>query len=243
MADQTRASGKSIRGNRSRIAIGDPALRKVPANQSREPPVIAIDGPSASGKGAVASRMAAALGFHYLESGALYRLIALAGGEAPERVAAGLEVEFLNERVFINKQDVTDSLRSEAVGVHASEVAKLPAVRAALLERQRGFRRPPGLVADGRDMGTVVFPDAVLKVFLTASVAVRAQRRYKQLIDKGKHANLAALSRDLKERDARDAARTVAPLKPAVGAVLLDSSALTIDEVVDKVLMLFRKRM
>ena len=203
-------------------------------------PVIAIDGPSASGKGTVASRVAAALGFHYLESGALYRLVALAGGAAPERVAAGLDVEFLNQKVFLNKQDVTASLRSESVGIQASEVARIPAVRAALLERQRAFRRPPGLVADGRDMGTVVFQDAALKVFLTASVAVRAQRRYKQLIDKGNSANLATLSRELEERDQRDATRAVAPLKPAVDAAFLDSSDMTVDEVVDWVLKQYR---
>jgi cytidylate kinase len=203
-------------------------------------PVIAIDGPSASGKGTVASRVAAALGFHYLESGALYRLVALAGGGAPERTAAGMDIEFLDQKVFLNKQDVTDDLRSEAIGEQASEIARLPAVRSALLERQRGFRRPPGLVADGRDMGTVVFPDAVLKVFLTASVATRAQRRHKQLIDKGNHATLAALSSALVERDKRDAAREVAPLKPAADAVSLDSSAMTIDEVVDQVLKRYR---
>ena len=206
-------------------------------------PVIAIDGPSASGKGAVAQRVAQALAFHYLESGALYRLVALAGGESPERVAAGMDVEFFNQRVFFNKQDVTDALRSEAIGVRASEVAKLPAVRTILLQRQRAFRQPPGLVADGRDMGTVVFPDAALKVFLTASLEVRAQRRYKQLIDKGNHANLAALSRDLEERDQRDAARPVAPLKPAIDAVSVDSSELAIDEVVDQVLKKYRERM
>jgi CMP/dCMP kinase len=205
-------------------------------------PVIAIDGPSASGKGTVASLVAAALGFHCLESGALYRLVALAGGEAPERTAADMNVEFLNRKIFIDKQDVTDALRSEAIGERASEIAKLPAVRVALLERQRGFRRPPGLVADGRDMGTVVFPDAVLKVFLTASVATRARRRHKQLNDKGKHATLAALSSALEERDKRDAAREVAPLKPAVDAVSIDSSALTIGEVVDQVLGLYRER-
>lgn len=205
-------------------------------------PVIAIDGPSASGKGAVAQRVAETLAFHYLESGALYRLVALAGGEAPERVAAGMDVEFFNQKVFLNKQDVTNALRSEAIGVRASEIAKLPAVRAALMERQRSFRQPPGLVADGRDMGTVVFPDAVLKVFLTASVEVRAQRRYKQLIDKGNHANLAALSRDLEERDKRDAARAVAPLKPAVDAVSLDSSGMTVGEVVDRLLKQYRER-
>ena len=190
----------------------------------------------------MASRAAAALGFHYLESGALYRLVALAGGDAPERTAAKLNVRFSNNRVYLEKQDVTDSLRDEAVGVLASEVAKLPAVRTALLERQRAFRRPPGLVADGRDMGTIVFPDAVLKVFLTGSVVVRAQRRYKQLIDKGNHANLAALSRDLEERDQRDATRAVAPLKPAADAVSVDSSDMTIDEVVALVLDRYRER-
>lgn len=205
-------------------------------------PVIAIDGPSASGKGTVASRVAAALGFHYLESGALYRLVALATGHDPERIAAHLQVEFLNGKIILSGQDVTQKLRDEAVGERASEIAKLPAVRAALLERQRGFRRPPGLVADGRDMGTVVFPDAVLKVFLTASVATRAQRRHKQLNDKGKHATLAALSSALEERDKRDANREVAPLKPAVDAVSLDSSAMTIDEVVDQVLEKYRER-
>lgn len=205
-------------------------------------PVIAIDGPSASGKGVVASRVAATLGFHYLESGALYRLIALAGGDVPERTAAALEVAFSGGRVYLKKQDVTDSLRSEAVGIKASEVAKLPAVRTALLERQRAFRQPPGLVADGRDMGTVVFPDAVLKVFLTASVETRAQRRHNQLIDKGNGANLASLSRALEERDQRDATRAVAPLKPAVDAVSVDSSGMTIDQVVERVLFLYRER-
>ena len=204
-------------------------------------PVIAIDGPSASGKGTVASRVAAALGFHYLESGALYRLVALGSGD-PVANAAKLDVAFQNERIILSGQDVTDTIRNEAIGVRASQIASLPAVRKALLTRQRAFRRPPGLVADGRDMGTVVFPDAVLKVFLTASVARRAQRRYKQLIDKGNHANLAALSRDLEERDKRDAAREVAPLKPAADAVSLDSSGLTVDEVVDRVLEEYRKR-
>jgi cytidylate kinase len=207
-----------------------------------KPPVIAIDGPSASGKGTVASRVAAQLGFHYLESGALYRLVALSGGDQPERTAAGMDVEFRDQKVFLNKQDVTDSLRSEVIGARASEIAGLAAVRSALLERQRAFRQPPGLVADGRDMGTVVFPDAALKVFLTASAAARAQRRYKQLIDKGNHANLAALSRDLEERDQRDAARKVAPLKPAADAASVDSSDLTVDEVVDRVLKMYRER-
>ena len=205
-------------------------------------PVIAIDGPSASGKGTVASRVAAALGFHYLESGALYRLVALAGGDDPAKTARGLDILFRDSRIVLSGQDVTDEIRSEAIGVRASEVAKIPAVRQALLQRQRAFRKAPGLVADGRDMGTVVFPDAVLKVFLTASIPVRAQRRYKQLIDKGNHANLAALSRDLEERDQRDAAREVAPLKPAADAVSVDSSELTVDEVVDRVLAKYRER-
>lgn len=207
--------------------------------------MIAIDGPSASGKGSVASRVAAALGFHYLESGALYRLVALSGEReepALKRVAERLEPGFQNERIILSGQDVTDDARSEANGIRASEIARLPAVRSALLERQRGFRRPPGLVADGRDMGTVVFPDAALKIYLTASVAVRAQRRHKQLIDKGIHANLAALSRDLEERDERDVARAVAPLKPAEDAVLLDSSSLTVEQVVDLIVSRYRER-
>lgn len=217
----------------------------MPNSQSQEAPVIAIDGPSASGKGSVASRVAAALGFHYLESGALYRLVALSGEteeQALRRVAERLEPRFQNERIMLSGQDVTDDVRSEANGIRASEIAQLPAVRSALLERQRGFRRPPGLVADGRDMGTVVFPDALLKVYLTASMPVRVQRRYKQLIDKGIHANLAALSRDLEERDKRDAARAVAPLKPADDAVLLDSSSLTVDQVVDLIASRYRER-
>jgi cytidylate kinase len=207
-----------------------------------KPPVIAIDGPSASGKGTVASQVAQALGFHYLESGALYRLVALAGGGDPAGTAGRLPVRFQGSKIFLSEQDVTEQIRDEAVGVRASEVAKIPAVRAALLERQRAFRQPPGLVADGRDMGTVVFPDAVLKVYLTASVRVRAERRYKQLIDKGNSANLAALSRDLEERDRRDAERAVAPLKPATDAVSLDSSDLTIGQVVERVLQLYRER-
>ncbi|HLX81898.1 MAG TPA: (d)CMP kinase [Burkholderiales bacterium] len=206
-------------------------------------PVIAIDGPSASGKGTVAKHVARVLGFHNLESGALYRLVALAGGSDPARTALNLGVEFKDDLIFLNKQDVTEQLRSETVGIRASEIASIPEVRHALLARQRAFRRPPGLVAEGRDMGTVVFPDAVLKVFFLASVEVRAQRRYKQLIDKGNSANLATLSRDLEERDKRDAARAVAPLKPAVDAVSLDSSELTIDEVVDQVLKKYRERM
>jgi cytidylate kinase len=205
-------------------------------------PVVAIDGPSASGKGAVAQQVAQALGFHYLESGALYRLVALAGPDTPELTAAKMAVEFQGGRIFLSGQDVTDSLRGEAVASRASDVAQRPGVRTALLQRQRAFRRPPGLVAEGRDMGTVVFPDAALKVFLTASAAVRAQRRYKQLIDKGIDANLHALSRDLEQRDARDAARAVAPLAPAPDALQLDTSERSVDEVVRVILGWCRER-
>jgi cytidylate kinase len=205
-------------------------------------PVIAIDGPSASGKGAVGQRVAAALGFHVLESGALYRLVALAALEDPERTALTMDVEFRGGRIFLSGQDVTDKLREEEIGVRASEVAQRPGVRKALLQRQRAFRKPPGLVAEGRDMGSVVFPDAELKVFLTATLAVRAQRRYKQLIDKGIDANLHALSRDLEQRDARDARRAVAPLAPAPDALLLDTSEKPLDEVVGVILGWCRER-
>ncbi len=205
-------------------------------------PVVAIDGPSASGKGAVALRVSQALGFHYLESGALYRLVALAGPDTPEQTAVTMAVEFRDGRILLSEQDVTDKLRDEAVAARASDIAQRPGVRTALLQRQRVFRRPPGLVAEGRDMGSVVFPDAALKVFLTASAAVRAQRRYKQLIDKGIDANLHALSRDLEQRDARDAARAVAPLAPAFDALLLDSSDRPVDEVVAVILGWCRER-
>ena len=205
-------------------------------------PVVAIDGPSASGKGAVAVRVSQALGFHCLESGALYRLVALAGADIPEVTAETMQVEFRDGRIFLYKQDVTDNLRNEAVAARASDVARRPGVRTALLKRQRAFRRPPGLVAEGRDMGTVVFPDAELKVFLTATPAVRAQRRYKQLIDKGIDANLHALSRDLEQRDLRDAARAVAPLAPAPDALQLDTSERSLDEVVGVILGWCRER-
>lgn len=205
-------------------------------------PVIAIDGPSASGKGAVALRLADALGFHVLESGALYRLVALAGPQEPERTAATMAVEFRKGRIYLSGQDVTEKLRDEAIGVRASDIAQRPGVRSALLARQRAFRRPPGLVAEGRDMGSVVFPDAALKVFLTATPAVRAERRYKQLIDKGMDANLHALSRDLEQRDARDAARAVAPLAPAPDALPLDTSERSLDAVVDVILGWCRER-
>jgi len=212
-------------------------------------PVIAIDGPSASGKGTIAKRVAEAVGFHYLESGALYRLVALLSlnrdlqAEAElAKAAAAMEVRFRGDAIFLEKQEVSRDIRKEPVGNRASEVARMPAVRQALLERQRRFRQPPGLVADGRDMGTVVFPDAALKVFLTARPEIRAERRYKQLIEKGINANLRALSRDLAERDARDATRAVAPLVPAPDSQVLDSSALSIDEVVDRIVAWCRER-
>ena len=219
--------------------------------QVLQTPVIAIDGPSASGKGTVAKRVAAALGFHYLESGALYRLVALAslrnGVSADDerglaKSASSLDARFHDSAIFLSGKDVAIALLDESCGRRASEVARHPAVRAALLERQRAFRQPPGLVAEGRDMGTVVFPDAGLKVFLTASVATRAARRYKQLIDKGIHANLAALSRDLAARDARDSARAVAPLAAAPDAKQLESSELSIDQVVAQVVRWYRER-
>jgi len=203
-------------------------------------PVIAIDGPSASGKGTVASRVATALGFHYLESGALYRLVALAGGASPEKTAAGMDVAFVNEKITLSGQYVTDDVRREDIGNRASEIARIPAVRTALLERQRGFRKPPGLVADGRDMGTVVFPDAPYKIYLTASAEIRARRRLIQLKEKGLDVNLPDLAKELEERDRRDSERAVAPLKPAEDALLLDSSDLSIEQVVERILACLR---
>ena len=212
-------------------------------------PVIAIDGPSASGKGTIASRVARTLGFHYLESGALYRVLALISlreGVADEAklaaLAENMDVIFDDGEVVLGDEEVTDKVRSEPVGNRASEVARLPAVRQALLRRQRAFRRPPGVVADGRDMATIVFPDAELKVFLTASPEIRAERRYKQLIEKGIDANLRALSRDLRDRDERDAKRAVAPLVPAPDSQVLDSSALSIDEVVERIVGWWREK-
>jgi len=212
-------------------------------------PVIAIDGPSASGKGTIAKRVAAVLGFNYLESGALYRLVALLAlrqGSKDEgaiaEAARAMDVFFQGDEIFLEDQDVSLHIRHEEVGNRASDVARMPMVRRALLERQRAFRQAPGLVADGRDMGTVVFPDAALKIFLTASPEIRAQRRYKQLIEKGIAANLGALSRDLAERDKRDATRAVAPLVPAPDSQVLDSSALSVEEVADRVLKLWRDR-
>jgi len=218
-------------------------------------PVIAIDGPSGSGKGTVCRVIAERLGWHLLDSGALYRLTALAGAArgldpaeepAHARVAAGLDVRFEvdqqgGERVLLDGRDVTRELRAETTGNMASVVAAMPSVRAALLERQRAFAAPPGLVADGRDMGTVVFPAAGLKVFLTASAGERARRRYNQLKEKGLAANLAGLSQEILERDRRDSARSVAPLRPATDAVVIDSTGITVDDVVNRILVLARE--
>ncbi|MFN3565831.1 MAG: (d)CMP kinase [Burkholderiaceae bacterium] len=213
-------------------------------------PVIAIDGPTASGKGTVAQRVAAALGFHYLDSGALYRLVALlalergvAADDADRlaQLATTMRPRFAGGRIELDGRDVTDAIRTEEVSAMASRIAVHAPLRAALLETQRSFRRPPGLVADGRDMGTVVFPDARLKVYLTASVEERASRRYKQLIEKGIPANIAALSQELRARDERDSKRSASPLKPAEDAYQLDSSALAIDEVVARILDWYRK--
>ncbi len=212
-------------------------------------PVIAIDGPSASGKGTIAKLVARRLGFHTLESGALYRVLALISlredtvDEARlAGLAAGMDVLFRDGEILLGDEDVSDKVRSEMCGTRASEIARIPAVRQALLTRQRAFRRAPGLVADGRDMGTVVFPDAPLKIFLTARPEVRAERRYKQLKEKGIDANLRALSRDLQERDERDMKRAVAPLVPAPDSQVLDSSALSIDEVASQILRLYREK-
>lgn len=213
-------------------------------------PVIAIDGPSASGKGTVAARVAQALGFHYLDSGAIYRVTAYAAEQtgvslddeaALARLAAGLDLRFDGSEVFLTGKPVGDAIRTEEAGRAASRIAALPALRAALLERQRAFRQSPGLVTDGRDMGSTVFPDAGVKIFLTASAEERAQRRYKQLIEKGFDANLAALLEDLRERDARDAARSTAPLQKLADAQLLDTTSLSIDQAVELVLKWYQE--
>lgn len=215
------------------------------------PTVIAIDGPSASGKGTVAQGVAGKLGFHYLNSGALYRTVALAALESGielenesklSNITLNLKANFDGGLVKLEGRDVTDVLITERISVAASRIAALAGVRAALLERQRGFRRPPGLVADGRDMGSVVFPDARLKIFLTASPEARAERRYKQLMDKGMGANMTALLQDIQERDKRDSVRAVAPLKKCADAVLLDSTGVPAGEVVAQVLALYEER-
>ncbi len=213
------------------------------------PPVIAIDGPAATGKGTVAKGVAQTLGFHYLESGSLYRLVGLVAlqkalsldGEAKlAEVAADLKVDFVGEVIWLDGKDVSEALREEEVGTAASRVAVFPQVRTALVSRQRAFRRAPGLVAEGRDMGTVIFPDAGLKVYVTASVGERAKRRYNQLIDKGNSVTLESLLRDIRERDARDSTRAASPLRRAADAIELDTTNMTIDAAIAFVVQQYR---
>jgi cytidylate kinase len=220
-------------------------------------PIITIDGPSGSGKGTVSRAVAKALGWSLLDSGALYRLVALAArrastslddGPSLGRLAARFDVRFGSnesgeELIYLDGQDVTRAIRTEEAGNDASKVAALPVVRSALLERQRRFAVPPGLVADGRDMGTVVFPDARVKIFLTASPTERALRRHNQLKEKGVAANLAALSLDIAERDQRDMARAVSPLVPSADATTLDTTGMSVDGVIGRVLEIARERL
>jgi CMP/dCMP kinase len=211
-------------------------------------PHITIDGPTASGKGTVAQGVANALGWHYLDSGAIYRACALFAMDEDvplseharvAQLAANLPLRFADNKVFLKHDDVTDAIRAEAVGNAASVISAVPAVRAALLQRQREFLQAPGLVTDGRDMGTVVFPDAPLKIFLTASASARAQRRFAQLSARGVAADLASITRDLETRDARDRDRSIAPLVAAEGAAILDTSAFTASDAVQRVLSLW----
>jgi len=219
-------------------------------------PVLTIDGPSGSGKGTISRMVADALGWHLLDSGALYRAVGFAGGmegldlsdaDAMTRCAQTTKITFRARKdggethVFVNGLDATDEIRTETCGAAASAIAAIPSVRAALFDKQLSFRKSPGLVADGRDMGTVIFPDARVKVFLTASAEERAKRRYKQLKEKGLGVTLAALLREIQARDVRDAERTVAPLKPATDAVIIDSTGMPIEQVVARVLALVNK--
>jgi cytidylate kinase len=214
-------------------------------------PVIAIDGPSASGKGTIAAIVAQRLGFHYLDSGALYRIVGLVAGEQgvnlendPEvsRIALNLNIKFNGEEVWVNGREVSGLIRGEVAGAAASRVAALPGVRAALMTLQHNFRCQPGLVADGRDMGSVVFPDAGLKIYLTATPEERAQRRYKQLITKGVDASMAALLQDIRDRDHRDSNRATAPLLKCADAIEFDTTGIPVEAVVAMVLQLYQER-
>ena len=214
-------------------------------------PVIAIDGPSGSGKGTLARAVADELGWHLLDSGALYRIVgamcvrrgvAFSDEQAVAALAAALDIRFEQASVWVDDLDLSQEIRTEDAGVNASKVAHLGAVRDAVLALQRSFRKAPGLVADGRDMGTVVFPDAGLKIFLDASAEERAQRRYKQLKNKGLSVSLPGLLAQIEERDARDRERTIAPLKPAADALVIDSTAMTIDAVEDTVMQAAQAR-
>ena len=214
------------------------------------PPVIAIDGPSASGKGTIAEAVAQRLDFHYLDSGALYRIVGLVSGERGANLDSDLEIsnislnlniKFKSGRVWVDARDVSEQIRGEVVGAAASRVAALPGVRKALMSLQRSFRRPPGLVADGRDMGSVVFPDAALKIYLTASPEERARRRHKQLMEKDSGASMAALLQDIRDRDFRDSTRAAAPLLKCADAIEIDTTGMPVADVVAQVLHLYQK--
>lgn len=213
-------------------------------------PVIAIDGPSASGKGTIAAAVARHLGFHYLDSGALYRIVGLIAGERGANldndseissISLNLNIKFDDNKIWVDGREVSDLIRGEVAGAAASRVAALPGVRAALMTLQRGFRRAPGLVADGRDMGSVVFPDAGLKIYLTATPEERAQRRYNQLMEKGLGASMAALLQDIRDRDHRDSNRAVAPLLKCADAMEIDTTGIPVAAVVAKVLQLYQE--
>lgn len=217
-------------------------------------PVIAIDGPAASGKGAVAQAIAEQLGFHYLDSGAIYRAAALAVIHAGKNIdspdlseaeiaaiASGMHLSFKSNEIWLSNQNITDAIRTEACGNNASKIAVLPRLRQALLQLQRNFRRTPGLVAEGRDMGTVVFPDAGLKIYLTASAPVRAERRYKQLMEKGINANIRDLLNEIEQRDARDLGRSVAPLRSGNDTITIDTTPLNLAQSIETVLKFHQK--